>query len=93
MNFAHFMRIERENEGGSRHYVVHLHDPKFSMEFLADNEAPDKIGAGVIKRICIPNSAIGDYTKYSKWMSTAQEFFKQSFNEAAPKTETRRLQK
>ena len=93
MNFAHFMRIERENDGRSRHYVVHLHDPKFSMEFLPDSEAPDKVGAGVIKRICIPNSAIGDYAKYSKWMNTAQEFFKQSFNEAAPKTETQRLQK
>ena len=93
MNFAHFMKIERESNGRSRHYVVHLHDPKFSMEFLPDSEAPDKVGSGVIKRICIPNSAIGDYAKYSKWMNTAQEFFKQSFNEAAPKNETRRLQK
>jgi hypothetical protein len=93
MNFAHFIKIEREKHGQSRHYVVHFHEPKFTMEFLPDRDAPDKIGSGVIKRICIPNSAMGDYTKYSQWMSTAQEFFKQSFSEAAPKAETQRFQK
>jgi hypothetical protein len=91
-DFAHFMRIEREDNKGSNHYVVHTKDPKFSMELIPDKEAPDKIGRGVIKRVCLPNSCIGDYTKYSKLMSAAQEFFRQSFTEPAPKAETRRFQ-
>ena len=91
MNFAHFLRIERESGGKSTHYVVHTRDPKFSVELIPDRDAPDKVGQGVIKRICVPNSCIGDYTKYSKLMTAAQEFFKQSFQEPAPKIETRRL--
>ncbi len=92
MEFGHFLRIERDGSDDSRHYVVHLKDPKFSMELLPDHDAPDHVGKGVIKRICIPNSCIGDYTKYSKLVSAAQEFFKQSFSEPAPKNETRRFQ-
>ena len=91
MDFAHFLRIEREGRGKSKHYVVHTRDPKFSMELAPDGDAPDKVGNGVIKRICLPNSAIGDYSKYSKWISAAQEFFKSSFNEPASKAETRRF--
>ena len=89
--FSHFMRIEREDGSRSKHYVVHIRDPKFSMELIPDGEAPDKVGRGIIKRICIPNSCIGDYSKYSKLMSAAQEFFHQSFSEPAPKLETRRM--
>lgn len=92
MNFSSFLRIERESGDGSRHYVVHTHDPKFSMELAPDSAAPDKVGRGVIKRVCVPNSWAGDYTKYSKFISAAQEFFEQSFGEPAPKVETRRFQ-
>ncbi|MDB6127685.1 MAG: hypothetical protein JWM35_1581 [Verrucomicrobia bacterium] len=92
MSFAHFLRIEREERGGSRHYVVHASDPRFSLELSPDGEAPDKIGRGVIKRICLPNSWAGDYGKYAKLMGAAQEFFAQSFAEPAPKDETRRFQ-
>lgn len=91
MSFAHFLRIERDEHGGLQHTVVHLSDPKFSMEFAPDREAPDKIGGGVIKRICVPNSWAGDYGKYAKLMNAAQEFFTQSFGEAAAKRETRRF--
>lgn len=91
MNFPHFLRIERERGDGSSHYVVHTQDPKFSMELVPDEAAPDKVGKGVIKRICIPNSWTGDYTKYSKFISAAQEFFQESFAEPAPKPETRRF--
>ncbi|MDB6093284.1 MAG: hypothetical protein JWM32_846 [Verrucomicrobia bacterium] len=91
MSFAHFLRIEREVGSSSRHYVVHATDPRFSMELSPDREAPDKIGKGVIKRICLPNSWAGDYGKYAKLMGAAQDFFAQSFGEPAPKAETRRF--
>jgi hypothetical protein len=92
MNFSEFLRIEREGRDGSKHYVVHTHDPKFTMELAPDGGAPDKIGRGVIKRVLVPNSWAGDYTKYSKFMTAAQEFFAESFAEPAAKAETRRFQ-
>jgi hypothetical protein len=91
MNFSEFLRVEREGEDGSRHYVIHTHDPKFSLELALDGAAPNKIGRGVIKRIQVPNSWAGDYTKYSKFIGAAQEFFEQSFAEPVPKAETRRF--
>lgn len=92
MNYSKFLRIERESGDGSKHYVVHTHDPKFTMELAPDGSAPDKIGRGVIKRVHVPNSWAGDYTKYSKFMSAAQEFFAQSFADPVSKAETRRFQ-
>lgn len=91
MSSSNFLRIEREERDGSRHYVVHTHDPKFSMELIPDGSAPDKIGKGVIKRVCVPNSWAGDYGKYAKLMNVAQEFFTQSFAEAVPKREIQRF--
>lgn len=91
MNLTHFLRIERDESGGSRHYVVHTAAPTFSMELSPDREAPDKIGRGVIKRVCLPNSWAGDYGQYAKLMSAAQEFFTQSFAEPSSKRETRRF--
>ena len=92
MDLGNFLRIEREGSGKSKHVVVHLEDPRFSMELAPDQEAPDQIGKGVIKRICVPNSCIGNYTNYSKLISAAQEFFKQSFSEPVPKDAVRRFQ-
>lgn len=91
MNLSQFLRVEREAAGGSKHYVVHTHDPKFTMELAPDGGAPDKIGKGVIKRIHVPNSWAGDYTKYSKFISAAQDFFEQSFAEGVSKGESRRI--
>lgn len=85
MNLSDFLRIEREGRDGSRHYVVHTHDPTFTMELTPDGSAPDRIGRGVIQRIHVPNSWAGDYTKYSKFISAAQEFFEKSFAEPEPK--------
>jgi hypothetical protein len=93
MNIAHFLRIERESGGGaSTHYVVHTHDPKFSMELAPDGDAPNKIGRGVIKRVRVPNSWAGDYNRYAKFISEAQEFFTRSFADPVAKSETRRFQ-
>lgn len=74
MNPSAFLRIERDNPDGSRLYVVHLQEPRFSLELTPDTNAPDKIGQGVIKRIQVPNSWAGDYSQYSKLIPAAQEF-------------------
>ena len=91
MNFSEFLRIEREGRDGSRHYVVHMHDPKFTLELASDSTAPDQMGRGVIKRVQVPNSWAGDYTQYSKYISAAQEFFEESFAEPVTKAEMRRF--
>ena len=78
MSFAHFVRIDRERRGLERHFVVHTHDPKFTLELTADRDAPDQVGQGVIKRICVPNSWAGDYGQYGKLLGAAQEFFAES---------------
>ena len=78
MNFSHFVRIDRERRGLERHFVVHTLDPKFTLELTADHEAPDRVGRGVIKRICVPNSWAGDYGQYGKLLAAAQEFFAES---------------
>jgi hypothetical protein len=91
MNPTPFLRIERDEKGGSRHYVVHTTAPAFSMELAPDRDAPDKIGRGVIKRVCLPNSWAGDYGQYGKLMNAAQDFFTQSFAEPVAKGETRRF--
>ena len=85
MNFSHFVRIDRERRGLERHFVVHTHDPKFTLELTADHEAPDRVGRGVIKRICVPNSWAGDYGQYGQLLAAAQEFFAESHPGPAPR--------
>ena len=85
MNFSHFVRIDRERRGHERHYVVHTHDPKFTLELTPDQEAPDKIGSGVIKRVCVPNSWAGDYGRYAKLITVAQQFFVESKSGPSPR--------
>lgn len=91
MNPSEFLRIEREGNDGSRHYVVHTGEPRFSLELAPDSTAPDKVGRGVIKGSRVPNSWAGDYSKYSKFINAAQQFFAESFNDPVPKAETRRF--
>jgi hypothetical protein len=91
MNFSEFLRIEREGSDGSRHYVVHTHDPRMTLELAPDRSAPDQMGRGVIKRLHVPNSWAGDYTQYSKYLSAAQDFFEKSLAEPVPKSELRRF--
>ena len=91
MNLSHFLRIQREEPGGSRHFVVHFTDPRFSLEIEPDAATGGEPGPGEIKRICVPNSWAGDYGKYATYITAAQEFFQRSFGEPAPKGETRRM--
>jgi hypothetical protein len=92
MHFPDFLRIERDEPGSSRHYVVHTRRPNFTLELAPDTAAADKVGKGVMKRLCVPNSWIGDYQKYFRLMSVAQRFFSASFGPPAPKALTRRLE-
>jgi hypothetical protein len=85
MNFPHFLRIERDQRGASRHFVVHTNEPKLSLELEPDPAAPDKIGRGVIKRVCVPNSWAGDYGRYARVIAAAQDFFQESFAESDPR--------
>ncbi len=91
MNFAHFIRIEREENGVTRHIVVHTQDPKLAVELSPDRDAADRNGKGVIKRIRVPNSWAGNYSQYGRILAAAQEFFQQSLAEPAEKNETRRF--
>ncbi len=93
MSLGNFLRIEREERDGSRHTVIHTHDPKFSLELTPDREASDQVGRGVIKRVCVPNSWAGDYGQYAKLIAAAQEFFGESFAEPVAKTEMRRYRR
>lgn len=77
-SFPHFVRIDRDSHSQERHYVVHTQDPQLMLELKADDAAPDKVGRGVIRRVCVPNSWAGDYSKYAKLLTKAQEFFAQS---------------
>ena len=43
MSSNHFLRIEREEKAGAKHYVVHTTAPQFSMELSPDRDAPDKM--------------------------------------------------
>lgn len=85
MNFSHFVRIDRDGKGGEKHYVVHTHDPQFTLELTPDRAAPDRVGGGVIKRVCVPNSWAGDYGQYAKLLAQAQEFFSESGAAGAPR--------
>jgi hypothetical protein len=75
MTYPHFVRIDREGRQGERHFVVHTHDPRFTAEFAEDGGPAGKGGKGVLKRVCVPNSWAGDYSRYAQWLTRAQEFF------------------
>jgi hypothetical protein len=64
--------------------VVHTHEPEFTLELTPDRDAPDRVGQGIIRRVCVPNSWAGDYGQYGKLLKAAQEFFAQSGAGAGP---------
>ena len=84
MNFSDFLRIERDDPDGSRHFVIHAREPMFSLELTPDTTAPDRVGRGIIRRVCVPNSWAGDYAQYSRFISAAQEFFAECSAPPAP---------
>ena len=90
MHFPQFLRIERDGPRRPRHTVVHMHDPGFWMELAPDAAAPDRVGHGVLQRICVPNSWAGDYEKYFRLVGAAQRFFAASFGAPKSKAAPRR---
>jgi hypothetical protein len=89
-DYPHFVRIDRDGRRtGGRHYVVHTHSPAFTLELEPDADAPDKVGRGVIKRVCVPNSWAGDYSGYAKWLVAAQDFFARSGAKEGPRSRGR----
>lgn len=91
MNFTHFMRVEREMDGQTKHFVVHTQDPKLAVEIMPDEEASDRRGKGIIKRIRVPNSWAGNYSQYSRIIAAAQEFYQHSLADPVTKNETKRF--
>ncbi len=55
--------------------MVHGQEPRFALELTPDGAAPDCMGRGVIRRLCVPNSWAGDYGKYARLLASAQDFF------------------
>ncbi len=90
MHSPQFLRIERDGPRLSRHTVVHLRSPKFWLELAPDAAAQDRVGQGVLKRICVPNSWAGDYQKYFRLVGAAQRFFAASFGALESKASPRR---
>lgn len=84
MSSAHFVRIDRDDREGGRHYVVHAADPRFTLELTPDREAGDGSGRGVLRRLCVPNSWSGDYGRYAKLLTRAQDFFARSGGAGGP---------
>ena len=70
-----FVRVDRDGRRGARHFVVHGHEPRFALELDSDPAAPNGEGRGVIRRLCVPNSWAGDYGKYARLLTQAQDFF------------------
>jgi hypothetical protein len=85
MTYPHFVRIDRETRGGGRHFVVHTHDPRFTAEFATGTGPADKKEKGVLKRVCVPNSWAGDYSRYAHWLARAQEFFEAASPDKPPR--------
>lgn len=55
--------------------MVHGQEPRFALELVPDGEAPDCMGRGVIRRLCVPTSWAGDYGQYARLLAPAQDFF------------------
>lgn len=67
MDTEHFIRIERIEGGRPRHFVVSRREPGFSVEVIPAD-------VPVIRRVCLPNSWIGNYHRYTRLVTAAQAF-------------------
>ena len=82
MSEPHFVRIDREHPHGEKHYVVHAHDPRFTLELTPEVDAQGRIVAGTLKRVCVPNTWTADRGRYAALLTKAHEFFARSCAEA-----------
>ena len=68
MDTEHFIRIDSLESDRPRRFVVNRREPGFSVEVMAED-------APVIRRVCLPNSWIGNYHRYTRLVATAQVFW------------------
>jgi hypothetical protein len=79
MSAQDFLRVDRDGDSAdARHYVVHLQDPKFTLELTGEPDEDGQVREGTLKRLCVPNSWAGDYQRYAKLLAAAQEFFRRT---------------
>ena len=83
MNLGCFLRVDKETAQGEKHFIIHKADPPFSVEVEADFDAAGRVRNCTIKRLRLPNSWTGDYTKYARLVNAALAFFEQSCREGA----------
>lgn len=68
-----FFRVEKREENGSRHFIVHTQQPRLVVEFEERNDAAGSIAPPVITRVCVQNSPIGGYHFCGRVMVSALE--------------------
>ncbi|RME68422.1 MAG: hypothetical protein D6781_11040 [Verrucomicrobia bacterium] len=69
-----FLHVVRRERGRARYFVVHPQAPRYVVEMDAVRDAQGR-SRGVIRRVCVPNSATGDYHLSAKHISKAMAFF------------------
>jgi hypothetical protein len=84
MNLGCFLRVDQETAQGERHFIIHKADPPFSIEVEADFDKSGRMRNCTLKRLCLPNSWTGDYTKYARLVNAALAFFEQSCRDGDP---------
>jgi hypothetical protein len=65
---APFCHVEKRGPDGSTHYVVHTQAPRFVVEVEHGGSAGQP---GVIRRVCVPNSWVGDYHRCGRLLAAA----------------------
>lgn len=74
-----FCQVVRRRPDGTEYYVVHTGTPRFVVEVEREESEAGETGQrqGVIKRVCLPNSAAGDYHRCARLLGAALGFFEQ----------------
>jgi len=70
---AAFCHVVRRQQGKKKYYVVHTRSPRFVVEMEEARDGAD--ARGVIRRVSLPNSWIGDYHRSARHLGEAMEFF------------------
>ena len=84
MNLGCFLRVDQETAQGERHFIIHKGNPPFSIEVEASFDPDGQPREITLKRLRLPNSWTGDYTKYTRLVNAALAFFEQSCREHDP---------
>jgi hypothetical protein len=77
MDTQNFIRIERDEKGSNRHFVVNRKEPGFSVEVITQSHPDGQRKQPIIRRICMPNSWAANYHRYSRLLVAAESFLEQ----------------